>query len=139
MTQKSDYLKTPLKCILFREPKHIHPQCKIQLDHRQPAVHAAFSSCDTLQSRLVAHPPLPSGRPLNHFESEEANLLHSYSHFSLKDMMTYTWPGELALSSVALKTHLAPSQTELGFADARRQKSTRWDVYPKAVASVKEY
>lgn len=137
MTQKSDHLKTPLKihvvavlvCQMLGEPKHIHPQCKIKLDHRLTAVHAAVSSSDTLQSRLVArtppHPPLPSGRPLNHFESEEANLLHSYSHFSLKDMMTYTWPGELALSSVALKTHLAPSQTELGFADARRQKSTR--------------
>lgn len=44
-----------LVCQMLGEPKHIHPQCKIKLDHRLTAVHAAFSSSDTLQSRLVAH------------------------------------------------------------------------------------
>ncbi len=57
-------------------------------------------------------------------ESEEANS-EVVLPLSLKDMMTHTWPREFTLSGVALKRHLASSQTELGLSNTQTHADKR--------------
>lgn len=106
-------------------PKHSHSQCKIKLDNSLTTVRVVFSFSDTLQSRLTERRHIRLA--VQSLWTRRGKLAASYSHFILKDMMTYTWPEEFALSGVALKSHSALSQTEPGWGLQTCADKRAWD------------